>query len=96
MSVPAPPRAPAPPTSPTEALGPPAPKGRSWWQHGWAVVAVAVLGALVGAGVGAAGNTSTKTVTAEGRTTTVQAAPNYHEVKVLASGEWRFTITLQG
>jgi hypothetical protein len=75
VSVPEPPRPPSPPQSPTATLGgtSDAPK-RPWWQRGWAVASIGVLGLLVGAGIGASGKSSTKTVTNEGTTTTVQVA----------------------
>jgi hypothetical protein len=82
MSVPEPPRSPGPPTEILGATGQPT---RKWWQQGWGVAAIAAMGLLVGAGagIGAAGGSTTKTVTSEGRTTTVEgAAPPARTVTV--------------
>jgi hypothetical protein len=74
MSVQEPPQPPTSPAPPTEVFGTAAPSPkRSWWQRGWGAVSIGVVGLLVGAGIGTAGKTSTRTVTAQGRTTTVQA-----------------------
>jgi hypothetical protein len=77
MNAQEPPRPPSPPAPPTEALGAPVqpPTTGKWWQRAWGAAAIGTVGLLVGAGIGAAGSSTTKTVTAEGRTTTVQGTP---------------------
>ncbi len=53
-----------PPTSPepTTPLTTDPPR-HPWWQRGWGVAAIGIVGLLVGAGIGASGSGSTKTVT---------------------------------
>ena len=62
-----------PPAQPAPAAPSVGPK-RPWWQRGWGAAAIGLVGLVIGAGIGAAGKGSTKTVTAAGGITTVQAA----------------------
>jgi hypothetical protein len=53
-----------PPPPPTLPLGtPPIPPKGPWWQRSWGVIAVGVVGLLVGAGIGGAAGGKSKTVT---------------------------------
>ncbi len=55
----------AEPQPPTQVMGEPDGPNRPWWQRGWGVAAIGVVGLLVGAGIGASGKGTTKTVTNE-------------------------------
>jgi hypothetical protein len=63
MNVPEQPKPPTPPASPTEGLGAPASPKSPWWQRGWGVATIGVVGLIVGAGIGAAAGGNSKTVT---------------------------------
>lgn len=60
-----------PPAPPTGVLGTSAPSKLPWWQRGWGVATIGVVGLLVGIGIGGAVGTSTKTVTNRAATQTV-------------------------
>ncbi|MGD0453786.1 MAG: hypothetical protein ABSB69_09310 [Solirubrobacteraceae bacterium] len=63
MSDPEPPREPRPPEPATQRLGPSKTARMPWWKRTWGVVAIGLVGLLVGAGIGGAAGGPNKTVT---------------------------------